>query len=67
MVLGMRFIELTGAGIVSINTTGVINFFLGTNTATMLDKSTKRDLDDGSDSSHVAHGMGQMLIYTLIM
>lgn len=34
---------------VSINTTGAINFFLGTNTATMLDKSYSTGLDDGND------------------
>jgi hypothetical protein len=33
---------------VSINTTGVINFRLGTNTATLLDKSYESGLDDGS-------------------
>ena len=33
---------------VSINTTGVINFRLGTNTATLLDKSYGSGLDDGS-------------------
>lgn len=33
---------------VSISTTGAITFFLGTNTATMLDKSYESGLDDGS-------------------
>ena len=33
---------------VSINTTGVINFRLGTNTATLLDKSYESGLDDGT-------------------
>lgn len=39
---------------VSINTTGVISFFLGTNTATMLDKSYETGLDDGADHHIVA-------------